>query len=351
MLLRGGQRWLRGTRPIIRMGAVRYLITGGSGYIGSRLTEILGARSEAERIVNVDVRPPARPHTKADFVHGDVRDFAAIRDLLERERPDALVHLAFLLNPIRDEARMYDIDVNGTEAVLRAAADTGIQQVLVTSSATAYGAFPDNPKPIAEDWPVRGQPDFSYARDKAEADRLCQLWALEHPERVMTIVRPSIVFGPNVDNYISRGWEKSSFMPIMDGVDEEFQLVHEDDVVNAITGLLDAKAGGAFNVAGDGTLRWGESAQMIGLRTREISLKTVRRIYAVAWALHAPRIESPPGNLNFIRYPWVVSNEKLKAAIGWEPSADTREVFLETMQAKGLMATPPSRTREPATAG
>ena len=249
---------------------MRYLITGGSGYIGSRLTEILQARDDVEGIVNVDVRPPAGSGSKVEFVRGDVRDFAAIRDLLDRERPDALVHLAFLLNPIRDEARMYDIDVNGTQAVLRAAAEAGTEQVLVTSSATAYGAFPDNPRPIAEDWPVRGQPDFSYARDKAEADRLCQLWALEHPERVMTIVRPYIVFGPNVDNYISRGWERSAFMPIMDGVDEEFQLVHENDVVSAIAGLLDAKAGGAFNVAGDGALRWGESAQMIGLKTREM---------------------------------------------------------------------------------
>ena len=333
-----------------RMGAVRYLITGGSGYIGSRLTAILAAREEAERIVNLDVRPPAAPQAKAEFVRGDVRDFAAFRDLLERERPDALVHLAFLLNPIRDEARMYDIDVNGTETVLRAAAEAGTQQVLVTSSATAYGAFPDNPRPIAEDWPVRGQPDFSYARHKAEADRLCQLWALEHPDRVMTIVRPSIVFGPNVDNYISRSWKNSSFMPVMDGVDEEFQLVHEDDVVSAIAGLLDAKAGGAFNVAGDGSLRWGESAQMIGLKTREMSLKAVRRIYAVAWALHVPRVESSPGNLNFIRYPWMVSNEKVKAEIGWEPSADTRQVFIETMRAKGLMATSASRTPEPATA-
>jgi UDP-glucose 4-epimerase len=329
---------------------VRYLITGGSGYIGSRLIEILGARDDVERIVNLDVRPPARSHPKAAFVRGDVRDVGAAQELLERESPDALVHLAFLLNPIRDEARMYDIDVNGTEAVLRAAAEAGTEQVLVTSSATAYGAFPDNPRPIAEDWPVRGQPDFSYARDKAEADRLCQLWALEHPERVMTIVRPCIVFGPNVDNYISRAWEKSAFMPIMDGVDEEFQLVHEDDVVSAITGLLDAKAGGAFNVAGDGSLRWGESAQMIGQKTREISWKAVHRIYSVAWALHVPRVEAPPGNLNFIRYPWVVSNEKLKAEIGWEPSADTREVFVETMYAKGLVATPPSPVPHPASA-
>jgi UDP-glucose 4-epimerase len=332
------------------MGAVRYLITGGSGYIGSRLMEILGAREETERIVNLDVRPPAKPHAKASFVRGDVRDFGAIRDLLEREQPDALLHLAFIFNPIHDEARMYDIDVNGTEAVLRAASEAGTGQVLVTSSASAYGAFPDNPKPIAEDWPVRGQPEFSYARHKAEADRICQLWAAAHPDRTMTIMRPCIVFGPNVDNFISRTWQSAPFMPVIDGVEEEFQLVHEDDVVSAMVGLLDAKEDGAFNVASDGTLTWRESAEIVGLRVREISMKTVRRLYGLAWKLHVPRAEAPAGNLDFIRYPWVVSNEKLKAAIGWEPSADTREVFLETMHAKGLIATPPSPPREPATA-
>ena len=327
---------------------MRYLITGGSGYIGSRLIEILGPREETERIVNVDVRPPARPTEAAEFVRGDVRDHTAMRELLDRESIDALVHLAFILNPIRDEGRMYDIDVNGTDAVLRAASAAGTEQVLVTSSATAYGAFPDNPKPIAEDWPVRGQPDFSYARHKADADRLCQLWAATHPERVMTIVRPSIVFGPNVDNYISRTWKNSSFLPIPDGVDEDFQLIHEDDVVSALIGLLDAKAGGAFNFAADGLLTWREAAEMVGLKTRDMSMKAVRRIYATAWALHAPRVEAPPGNLNFIRYPWVVSNEKLKATIDWQPSADTREVFVETMYAKGLIATPPPRHEAPA---
>jgi UDP-glucose 4-epimerase len=245
---------------------------------------------------------------------------------------------------------MYDIDVNGTEATLRAAAEAGTGQVLVASSASAYGAFPDNPKPIAEDWPVRGQPDFSYARHKAEADRLCQLWRLEHPDRTMTIVRPCIVFGPSVDNFISRGWKNASFIPVIDGVEEEFQLVHEDDVVSAMIGLLDAKAGGPFNVAADGLLTWKKSAEMIGLRTRVISMKAVRRIYRVAWALHAPRVEAPPGSLAFYRYPWIVSNEKLKAEIGWEPSADTREVFVETMYAKGLIAAPSARA-EPAKAG
>jgi UDP-glucose 4-epimerase len=319
---------------------VRYLITGGSGYIGSRLTEILAARDDTEAIVDLDIRPPSRPASKSRFVRGDVRDYSQMRELIGREQPDALVHLAFVLNPIRDEARMYDVDVNGTDAVLRAAAGGGTQHVLVTSSATAYGAFPDNPKPIAEDWPVRGQPDFSYARHKADADRICQLWSLQNPDRVMTIVRPSIVLGPNVDNYISRSWKNAAFMPVVDGVEQELQLVHEDDVVSAIVGLLDAGAGGAFNVGGDGTMTWKESAEMVGLKTRMMSMRALRRIYGAAWALHAPRVEAPPGNLSFIRYPWVVSNEKLKSEIGWQPSATTREVFIETMYAKGLVATP-----------
>ena len=161
---------------------MRYLITGGSGYIGGRLIDELSGREETEVIVDVDVRPPPRQWPKTEFVKGDVRDGRAIKGLLESHEIDVLVHLAFILNPIRDEARMYDVDVNGTQAVLQAASDAGVKQVMVTSSATAYGAFPDNPKPIAEDWPVRGAPDFSYAKHKADSDRICQLWALQNPD-------------------------------------------------------------------------------------------------------------------------------------------------------------------------
>ena len=170
---------------------MRYLITGGSGYIGGRITDELSSRDETEKIVDVDLRPPPRSWPKHEFVKADIRDRKQMRELLERHEIDALLHFAFVLNPIRDEARMYDIDVNGTQAVLEAASDAGVKQVIQTSSATAYGAFPDNPKPIAEDWPVRGAPDFSYAKHKADSDRIAQLWALENPDAVMTIVRPS----------------------------------------------------------------------------------------------------------------------------------------------------------------
>jgi UDP-glucose 4-epimerase len=326
---------------------VRYLITGGSGYIGGRLIDELSGRDETELIVDVDVKPPRRQWPKTEFVKGDVRDGAAIKSLLERHEIDAIVHLAFILNPIRDEAMMYDVDVNGTQAVLQAASEAGTKQVLVTSSATAYGAFPDNPKPIAEDWPVRGAPDFSYAKHKADSDRICQLWALENPDAVMTIVRPSIVFGPNVDNYIVRAIQNNPFIPILDGVDEEFQLVHEDDVVTALFALLDGKHPGAFNLAGDGLLTWRRSAELIGKKTREVSLKNMKRFSGMLWRLHIPRTEAPPGNLDFIRYPWVVSTEKLKSTAGWQPQYDTLETYKVTMRSKGLLPESPGRVQAP----
>jgi UDP-glucose 4-epimerase len=226
--------------------------------------------------------------------------------------------------------------------VLQAASDAGTEQVLVTSSGTAYGAFPDNPKPIAEDWPVRGAPDFSYARDKADADRICQLWGAEHPDRVMTIVRPSIVMGPSVDNYILRAFVNNPFVPVLDGVDEEFQLVHEDDVVSALIALLDGKHGGAFNLAGDGSLTWRRAGEIIGKKTREVSLKNMKRFAGTMWRLRVPRTEAPPGNLDFIRYPWVMSTEKLKSTTGWKPRFDTLETFKITMREQGLLAAEPA---------
>jgi UDP-glucose 4-epimerase len=130
--------------------------------------------------------------------------------------------------------------------------------------------------------------------------------------------------------------ENNAFLPVMDGIEADVQFVHEDDVVTAISGLLDGREAGAFNLAADGLMKWRETAELIGTRVREMSFKTVYRIYGLAWKLHVPRVESPPGNLHFLHQPWIVSNEKLKAT-GWEPRYTTREVYDETMRAKGLV--------------
>src|SRR3954451_13635475 len=283
---------------------MRYVVTGGAGYIGTRLVEELVGRDETERVVIADVRPPRSFRPKSEYRRLDVRDAEGVRRLLESERPDALVHLAFILNPMHDENAMYEIDVGGTHNVLEAASAAGTQQVLVTSSAAAYGAFPDNPVPIEEEWPVRGVPDFEYARDKAESDRLCQLWALRHPDRTMTIVRPCIVFGPNVDNFIVRLWSKAPFFTDMGNLDQVTQFVHEDDLVEALVTLLVGRHAGAFNVAADGTVTYRETAELIGLKTRKMPVGLARRLTALTWKLRMGEV--PVGQVRFAVYPWVV---------------------------------------------
>jgi len=328
---------------------MRYVITGGSGYIGSRLVDLLSRREDTEGIVICDLAPPRggyRP--KTEFERVDVRHREAVRRVLERVRPDALVHLAFILNPSHDEHFMYDVDVNGTHNVLEAAGQGGTPQVLVTSSAVAYGAFPDNPVPLTEDDPVRGVSGFSYARDKTESDRICQLWAAKYPERVMTIVRPAIVFGPNVDNYLVRLWTKQPFAADVGTLDNEIQFVHEDDVVEAITALLLGRHAGAFNVAGDGEMTLRECAELIGSPIRRLPLRAYRGLAKVMWALR--QSEAPPGQIDFALYPWIVSNEKLKRTTGWKPTHTSRETFEITMRAHGKLPPLEAPKAEPATA-
>jgi UDP-glucose 4-epimerase len=329
---------------------MRYLITGGSGYIGSRLVEFLAKREETERIAIVDLRPPAVQRPKTEFVRMDIRD-RGMRSLVAKERPDALVHLAFVLNPMRDEATMYDIDVNGTQNVLDAASDAGTGHLLVASSTTAYGAWPDNPVPLTEDDPVRGMPRYEYARDKTEIVRMCQLWGARHPDRAMTIVRPCIVFGPNVDNYIIRFWQNAPFIPLIDGVDMELQYVHEEDVVDAVTRLLVGRHAGIFNLTGDGTVRLSESAALVGVKPRKVPYKLYRNIAAAMWRLRVPRAEAPPGQLDFSRYSWIASNEKFKRELDWTPrytSRETLEIALRAKRGETTTASPVPQPAQPA---
>ena len=318
---------------------MRYLITGGSGYVGTRLVELLSRREDTDKIVIADVAPPRGAYQpKTEFERVDVRDRAAVHGALKRANPDVLVHLAFILNPSHDEAFMYEVDVSGTHNVLEAAADVGIGQVLVTTSAVAYGAFPDNPDPITEDQPVRGVARFSYARDKTESDRIVQLWALQHPDVVTTIVRPCIVFGPSVDNYLVRLWTKQPFAVDAGNLDGTIQFIHEDDVVEAIGRLLLGRHAGQFNLSPDGLMTLRECAELLGTPVRRMPLRLYRALARAMWRLRLS--EAPPGQIDFALYPWIVSNEKLKKTLDWTPRHTSRETFEITMRAQGVLPPP-----------
>jgi UDP-glucose 4-epimerase len=152
----------------------------------------------------------------------------------------------------------------------------------------------------------------------------------------MTIVRPCIVFGPSVDNYLVRLWTKQPFQADFGLPDPGIQFVHEDDVVEAVSVLLDGRFSGPFNAAGDGVMSTVECASLIGLPRRRVPLRAYRRFASLMWRLRAS--EAPPGSLDFAVHPWIVSNAKLKSVAGWEPRYSSRETFEITMRAHGKLA-------------
>ena len=167
------------------MRAVRYLITGGSGYIGSRLTDEPLPRATRPRRSSTSTFARRRAHGPRRVRQGrrpGSRSRCAICSSATRSTRSSTSRSSSTRSATRRGCTTSTS--TGPQAVLRAAAEAGTKQVMVTSSATAYGAFPDNPKPIAEDWPVRGVSPTSPTRmHKADADRVCQLWALRAPRR------------------------------------------------------------------------------------------------------------------------------------------------------------------------
>ena len=114
---------------------------------------------------------------------------------------------------------MYEVDVNGTHNVLEAAARGGHRAGARDDVGGGLRRVPGQPGPDHRGAPGARRGRFSYARDKTESDRIVQLWALQHPDVITTIVRPCIVYGPNVDNYLVRLWSKAPMIADVGNID------------------------------------------------------------------------------------------------------------------------------------
>jgi UDP-glucose 4-epimerase len=310
----------------------RILITGISGYLGSRLTECLAGRDDVSLIVGVDVAPMKKEYRNAVFHKTDIRS-PEIADIMNDNQIDTVLHLAFVVKPVHNKKLMHDIDVNGTRNVLEAALSSGVKHVVAVSSTLAYGAHRDNPPVLTEDHPLRGNVSYPYGRNKAVVDVLMQEFARSHPEMTITILRPCTVFGPSVDNYVSR----MLFMPVVVsiyGYDPEVQLVHEDDFVSACLLAMDKKIPGAFNIAGDGTLCASAIAAMIGTTLIPLPKWFIYPLLELLWRLRMPGIEVNSGYLDYIRYPFVASTLRAARDLAFKPKHTTLETLDQTIRSR-----------------
>jgi UDP-glucose 4-epimerase len=302
----------------------RVLITGSSGYFGGKLVGYLAAKPEIEEIVGLDLSPPAERTGNLTFYKRDVRKPSD--DLMEKHGVDTVIHAAWVLPPIHNKTRMEDININGTQSVLNSVLRAGVAQLLYTSSTTAYGFHSDNDNPLTEDSPLRGNDDFTYSRCKRLVEKVVQDFARINPGITVTIVRPCFVVGPGFKNPLATHLRKK--IVLLPLPRSPLQLVHEDDLVEAIYLLLAQRKAGIYNIAGDGVISFEDMARMLGNIPLSLPFKLLWVLNDIGWLLRLNLLtEFPSPAINIFRYPWIASNDKLKRETAFTYRYDSRTAF------------------------
>ncbi len=290
----------------------RCVVTGSSGYLGSRLVATLQQAGIA--VLGIDHRPASRRVAASakpkSFVASDIRDPNLAKPIGDFS-PDTILHAAYAVQPLRNERLMQEVNVGGTTNVLNIAAAVRAQRVLAVSSATAYGAWADNPVPMDESFPRRPCQAFRYATDKQTVEGLLEAFSHSHPEIAVSWVRPAIIGGPCGSSFVTRFILHAPVLARFDGVDQPLQFVHERDVVRGIIAVLAAGGRGAYNLAPPNWTMVSDIARETGRATISMPFWLGKAIHTVGWHVRTRLHEAPAGFLAFARYPWVVTPQRL----------------------------------------
>jgi len=307
------------TEPVRRLA-----VTGAAGYVGSVLIDRLDKDKEVEHVLAIDVRPmPRETSGKVTFLQHDVSE--SISSSLDQHAIDAVAHLAFLLNPERDHQASRRTNIAGASRVFESCVEAGVGHIVYLSSTTVYGAHADNPTELTEDSPLRPVSGFTYGQDKATAEGLLSNLLAEQPEITATVLRACPVMGPTADNFIAHAFSKP-FLVRVHGHDPELQLCHEDDVAEVLRVCAINRASGVYNLAGKDTMRWSEMVNAFGRRMISLPSWAIYPMTELTWRLRIQN-ESPAVGLDFIRYPWTVSTDKLRRELGIVPSHSSRDAW------------------------
>jgi hypothetical protein len=284
-------------------------LTGASSTLARSVIELLDKDDRVETILALDIRPYAGV-SSAKLVHKrvDVRNIDALRSAFTGM--DAVIHLAFVVvTDVPDARTISAVNIEGSGNVLRAAADSGVNKLIYTSSVSAYGATAGNPPVLTEEMPTRGEinkRNFYYAYTKAAVETIMDDFVRAHPRPVITRFRPQIVVGPNFLKYTGNLFFLSQlaktsrsywgFRP--DGPNGMIlQYTHEEDLAKAILFALHKEMPGAFNIAGE-PMDLGHYLQARG--------KTFRRIpWAAAYGLVS--LSSPISARARLAKSWLIS--------------------------------------------
>jgi nucleoside-diphosphate-sugar epimerase len=306
-------------------------ITGISGYSGKVLMPLLEKDQDIEKVIGVDIQPPpdGEKWKKIEFHQMDIRD-PGLEKIIHGA--DTLVHLAFILMRKPNDNEIDDVNIRGTQEVIKIAGRLGIPKLIITSSVVAYGLHADNPIPLTEETPLRPNTNLYYSYAKAANEKYLDQFCQEHQQMVVTRLRPPTVVGPSAVKELM-AQVVADVIPVIRGYDPPIQLLHEQDLAQALYMVICEDMPGIYNVTSDEPRTIRQLAQSSDVRVIPLPGFIVWAMSAALW-----RFGLSPFSPEFIdllsRYPIIASSEKFKAR-GWEPKYTTREAYLSVREAFG----------------
>jgi nucleoside-diphosphate-sugar epimerase len=242
----------------------RLLVTGGCGYVGSRLTQALLARGHAVTVLDTmwfgNFLPP---HPRLTLLLHDMRKI----DAVDLSGFDTIFHLANIANDPAVELNPYaswDVNVLATMRLADRAARQGVKQIVFASSGSVYGVTPE-PR-VTEEMDLN--PISEYNKTKMVAERVILSYGMS---LVATIIRPATVCGPSprmrldlTVNLLTMQALTNGAMTVLGG-GQIRPNIHIDDLVEVYLFALDHRLAGVYN-AGFENLSILEIAQRIASR-------------------------------------------------------------------------------------
>jgi UDP-glucose 4-epimerase len=331
---------------------VRVVVTGASGNVGTSVVRALGLDPSVEAIVGVARRLPSLRLPKTSWAQADVVN----ADLVELFRgADVVIHLAWLIQPSRDEETVAAVNLEGSSRVFEAVVTAGVPALVYASSVGAYSPGPKDRR-VDESWPTGGIDSSYYSRHKAEVERRLDRIEREAPRLRVVRLRPGLIFkreaaagirrlfaGPFLPNPLVR----ERLIPIVPDTPRlVFQAVHSYDVGEAYRlAATRATAHGAFNIAAEPVLDPGRLGEILGARPVRVHAGLLRAAAKVSWLARAQ--PSHPSWVDLALGVPVMDIGRARKELGWEPRRGADEALAELLEGlregAGLETPPLSR--------
>ena len=265
------------------------VVVGATGNVGTALLNALRSNRDVGSVLGVARRLPTQPSDPEDKVRWHAADIS--RDPLDFVAgADAVVHLAWLIQPSRREHEMRSTNVDGTRRLVDEVVAHGVPSFVYASSVGTYASAPKD-TPLDESWPATGVPSSTYSRHKSEVEAMLDVIEQDHPQLRLVRLRTSLVFQRAAASEVHRlflgrlmPWHLPRPLRIVPGLKRlVFQATHADDIASAYVQALTRDVSGPFNIAAEPALTPQVIAEAVGGRVLPLPERLLRLAVSAAY--------------------------------------------------------------------